>query len=188
VETSIEDFPEDELPSEWDWRNVNGYDFTTPIRDQKGCGSCYSLSMLSTLEARTKIMYGKTRILAPQFILDCNYYTEGCDGGWPLLIGFFLESFGVPLESCSPYKAFTVGTSCSDHKNCPPAIAVEKSTYIGGYYGSASESNIMKEIRSRGPVVTDFLVPVTFSYYTSGIFSDDHEKELKRAKKSEEAR
>jgi len=37
---------------------------------------------------------------------------------------------------------------------------------------------MMKEIRSRGPIVGDFKVPVTFSYYTSGIFSEDHAKML----------
>lgn len=31
----------------------------------------------------------------------------------------------------------------------------------------------MKEIRSRGPIVADFKAPIEFSFYTSGIFSDD---------------
>lgn len=31
---SIEDFPEEELPESWDWRDVDGFDFTSPVRDQ----------------------------------------------------------------------------------------------------------------------------------------------------------
>ena len=38
----------------------------------------------------------------------------------------------------------------------------------------------MKEIRSRGPIVGDLEVPLSFSYYKSGIFSDDHSKILKK--------
>ena len=37
---------------------------------------------------------------------------------------------------------------------------------------------MMKEIRSRGPIIADFLVPFSFSYYSHGIFSDDHAQML----------
>jgi hypothetical protein len=36
--------PDSELPEQWDWRNVNGFDFTGPVRDQKACGSCYAMA------------------------------------------------------------------------------------------------------------------------------------------------
>lgn len=42
----------------------------------------------------------------------------------------------------------------------------------------------MKEVRSRGPIVADFRVPFTFSYYTSGIFSEDHERNLKKKRRN----
>lgn len=38
---------------------------------------------------------------------------------------------------------------------------------------------MMKELRSRGPIVADLNVPIGFSYYKEGIFSDDHEIALK---------
>ncbi len=37
---------------------------------------------------------------------------------------------------------------------------------------------MMKELRAHGPVVADLEVPMSFSYYTSGIFSDDYDKLL----------
>jgi len=43
----------------------------------------------------------------------------------------------------------------------------------------------MKEIRARGPIVADLNVPLSFSYYTNGIFSDDHEFELHKQGKSD---
>jgi len=63
-------------------------------------------------------------------------------------------------------------------------VKVERATYIGGCYGAASELSMMKEIRARGPIVADIKVPLTFSFYTSGIFSDDHAKELSRMRAS----
>lgn len=105
----MDSFPESELPRAWDWRNVNGFDFTTPVRDQRGCGSCYTISILGCLEAKVLIQHAVARVLSPQFLLDCNFYVEGCDGGWPILNGFFLEQYSAPLESCAPYQAFTVG-------------------------------------------------------------------------------
>ena len=48
-----------DLPSSWDWRNVNGYDFTSKVRDQGGCGSCYAMSFIGTLESRAKILTGQ---------------------------------------------------------------------------------------------------------------------------------
>lgn len=49
---------EADLPKEWDWRNVSGYDFTTPLKDQKGCGSCYTMSFIASIESRLKIQTG----------------------------------------------------------------------------------------------------------------------------------
>lgn len=37
---------------------------------------------------------------------------------------------------------------------------------------------MMKELISRGPIIGDFKAPISFSYYTSGIFSEDHVKSL----------
>lgn len=57
-EVEVEDFPEGELPESWDWRNVSGYDFTSPVRDQGACGSCYIISFVTSIESRAKILNG----------------------------------------------------------------------------------------------------------------------------------
>ena len=33
LKTSIEDISDEELPSEWDWRDVNGYNFVSSVMD-----------------------------------------------------------------------------------------------------------------------------------------------------------
>lgn len=80
---------------------------------------------------------------------------EGCSGGWPLLSGYYGEDFGIPLESCAPYEATTSGHTCAMYKDCPPAVKVEKSGYVGGYYGNANELILMKEIRMNGALSGD---------------------------------
>ena len=55
---SPDDIPDSELPQQFDWRDVNGYDFTGAVRDQKGCGSCYSFAFAQTMQSRLKVKYG----------------------------------------------------------------------------------------------------------------------------------
>ena len=30
---NVEDIPEEDLPKKWDWRDVNGFDFSGEVRD-----------------------------------------------------------------------------------------------------------------------------------------------------------
>jgi len=41
---SADEIPDSELPESLDWRNFDGYDFTSKLRDQGHCGSCYTIS------------------------------------------------------------------------------------------------------------------------------------------------
>lgn len=53
------DIPDSEIPEKLDYRDVDGYDFTSYFRDQGKCGSCYTISMTQVMEARIKLKYGK---------------------------------------------------------------------------------------------------------------------------------
>ena len=57
--SKAEDIPDSELPENFDLRNINGYDFVGPVRDQRGCGSCYTQSFLTIVESRLKMIYGR---------------------------------------------------------------------------------------------------------------------------------
>ena len=56
---NAQDIPESEIPEAYDFRNINGYDFTGPVRDQGKCGSCYTVAFVQAAEARLKLKYGK---------------------------------------------------------------------------------------------------------------------------------
>ena len=53
------DIPDSEIPEQLDYRDIDGYDFTSYFRDQGKCGSCYTISMTQVMEARIKLKYGK---------------------------------------------------------------------------------------------------------------------------------
>ena len=80
-----------------------GYDFTPEVKDQGHCGSCYSFTTVGMLESRIKLWFGVDRPLSTQFLLDCNFLTEGCHGGFGMLNGSFLQAFYTVDEACAPY-------------------------------------------------------------------------------------
>lgn len=54
----------------------------TGVRDQGGCGSCWSFATIAEIEGRFKMKTTRDLDLSEQHILDCNTFNYGCDGGW----------------------------------------------------------------------------------------------------------
>jgi len=54
----------EELPAAFSWENINGYDFTPKVKDQKSCGSCYAFATNGMLESRIKIWFGVEKNLS----------------------------------------------------------------------------------------------------------------------------
>lgn len=94
--------------------------------------------------------------------MQCNFWAEGCDGGWSIFVSLFAESFGLVEESCAPYTANTSIQTCKDFESCPIVAKVKSGGPIGKYFGNSSELEMMKEIRTNGPIVADFEPWVTF--------------------------
>ena len=71
------------LPDEFDWRNVDGKNYVSPVRDQAKCGSCYAFGTLGMLEARVRILSNDTKapVFSTQDIVSCSEYSQGCKGG-----------------------------------------------------------------------------------------------------------
>lgn len=124
------------IPSEWDFRNIRNYDFTGPVRDQLECGSCYSLGFIQAIEGRLKLKFARKEVLpqlSTQFLLQCNFLNEGCDGGWGIFHGFFAEQGHLVADDCAPYRARTKGDKCSDYRKCPAVAKIKSSYYVNGY-------------------------------------------------------
>lgn len=58
LQQPLEEIDAEELPSDFRWDDIDGYDFTNPHADQGRCGSCYKLSVNGVLESRIKLWFG----------------------------------------------------------------------------------------------------------------------------------
>ncbi|XP_060581353.1 dipeptidyl peptidase 1-like isoform X2 [Ruditapes philippinarum] len=158
------------LPKSFDWRNVNGVNFVSPIRNQASCGSCFAFSAMGMNEARWRVMSNNTAqpVFSPQDIVECSEYSQGCEGGFPYLIGGkYAEDFGLVLEECNPYTGSD--GACSTKKDCPRMYST-KYEYIGGYYGACNEALMRIELVKNGPMAVAFEVYNDFMHYKSGVY------------------
>ena len=171
-EPSFEPAPLDnDLPSAWDWRDVNGVDFVSPVRNQGGCGSCYAFASMGMLEARLRILTNNTvqDVFSPQDVISCSEYSQGCEGGFEYLIaGKYAEDFGVVKEECNRYLGHDT-KQCGTKSSCARRHA-HQYRYVGGYFGACSESAMLTELVKNGPIAVAFEVYGDFGHYRSGIY------------------
>ncbi|XP_042905828.1 dipeptidyl peptidase 1 [Parasteatoda tepidariorum] len=157
------------LPDEFDWRNVNGINYVSPIRNQGSCGSCYAFSSLAMLESRLRIMTNNSLQVqfSPQDIVSCSVYSQGCEGGFPYAIaGKYAQDFGVLPEECFPYEGQDSG--CNEKKCKRYYVADYK--YVGGFFGGCNEELMRLEIVKNGPLTVAFQVYPDFMLYQGGIY------------------
>lgn len=96
------------LPETFDWRNVEGVDWTTSIKDQLQdlCGSCWAFGALGGLESAVKLWNNNPTLdvdLSEQYLLSCS--GGGCDGWYLSWALRWIEKNGMISESCFPYQA-----------------------------------------------------------------------------------
>ena len=87
------------------WNPIDYTQQCGKVRNQGQCGSCYSFSMLNTIECSYAIKTGVIVDLSRQQIVDCNSITGGCNGGNPPAVAFYAKSQGMMTESDYPYVA-----------------------------------------------------------------------------------
>ena len=174
INTPLDEIDEKTLPKNWDWRDVGGENFYSEEIIQGGCGSCYAVSTISILESRLRIktLNKDQTKLSIQFPVSCSFYTEGCKGGYPIVLGKFFHDFEIIPRECFEYQ--------KNDKNCENVCDYEKYEkkyfvsdygYIGGFYGAATEALMMKELRARGPITGNLRTPFMFSMFSGGIYS-----------------
>jgi cathepsin C len=125
------------IPQSWDWRNISGENFVSPVRDQGQCGSCYSFGSSAMLEARIRIRSknAKQPILSPQDVLSCSNYAQGCSGGFPYLIaGKYGRDYGLLEEACYPYQGIDSACTPNPQPGCNrQRWMTSQYYYIGGF-------------------------------------------------------
>jgi len=115
----------DALPASFDWRNHDGSNWVTPVRDQGICGSCWSFSAVGVTEAIYNINYNDPDLdldLSEQFLdSDCHtsiYGYQNCCGGWNDIALEYIRDSGIPDEGCMSYvDGSSSGCSCNGSCN-----------------------------------------------------------------------
>jgi len=173
------------LPTNWDWRNVDGQNLVTKDLNQhipQYCGSCWAHGSMSSLADRIKILRKGAwpdYNLAIQYILNCGTDVAGsCDGG-SAEGAFPFAQGGIPEDTCMQYEADDNECSAIDTcRNCvgPPGsgtcFAQTNFTmfYVDEFADIQGVENIMSEIYTRGPVAAGIDATV-LETYTGGIIT-----------------
>jgi len=172
-----DDIDINDLPEYINWNNVNGYSFYPPIVNQ-ACGNCYLIAFNSALSSRIMIWTngGMNPDISIQQQLDCNFYTEGCDGGLPINNAKWAWEFELVDTQCYDRATNGVEGQCindlSGSEDCI-TYEVENFYYVGGNYGGVSEELIMKEIVAHGPVTAVLNAPPYLQMYQGCILEQE---------------
>ena len=94
-----------DVPATQDWRTQG---VVTEVKDQGGCGSCWTFSTTGCLESHWAIKTKQTPpILSEQQLVDCagNFNNFGCNGGLPAQAFEYIRyNGGLDSETSYPYE------------------------------------------------------------------------------------
>ncbi len=118
-----------------DWRNRWGWPWLTNIKDQNGCGSCYSFGGVGLVEAMTRIEHCVWSLRSEGDVGDAISFLFGahskCAGGSPEHILKWIEANGIADPGCwSSPNAPTLGKPTPDRLG--RTVELYKYHWIGG--------------------------------------------------------
>jgi C1A family cysteine protease len=158
-------------PAAFDWRNVGGQNYVTPIKNQSSCGSCVAFGTTAAVETTLRKQRGNPNLavdLSEAHLFFCHARARGrsCSNGW--WPNEALDDFrdkGVADEACYPYNLSNTDCSglCSDWAS--------RTVKITGYTALTSNpAGIKEHVSTIGPVSACFVVYQDFFSYTSGVY------------------
>eukprot|EP00918_Siedleckia_nematoides_P063486 GHVU01138207.1.p1 GENE.GHVU01138207.1~~GHVU01138207.1.p1 ORF type:complete len:300 (-),score=14.60 GHVU01138207.1:236-1135(-) len=166
---------------------------------QHSCGSCYSVAATYALQRRYQIAVNATdpsaaarmferNGISPQATVSCSFYNQGCNGGYPYLVGKWAHDSGLHDSRCQAYsgtddicpysekKSITQDESSflrvSDRSACHDGNKWYAANYgyVGGAYEKCNERAIMEEVFRAGPVAAAMDTPGQIFSYSDGVF------------------
>ena len=133
------------------------------VKNQGGCGSCWSYGTMATIESALAITNGgEVPILAEQALVSCDTNNYACNGGWYTAAYNWVIKNGIFTEANWPYKA-TKGT-------CDIETRTKSSLTISGQKYRAGSDQALYAAVTQGPAA----VAVDAGYlqfYSTGLYS-----------------
>lgn len=157
-----------------DWRNFEGVNYVTRVKDQGRCGSCWAFASVAAVESFMLInreAYG-TINLSEQFVIDCTQpgdpYINSCNGGHTNAGMEFIANYGIATERSRGYqvsKGYCRRRSPKTIKR-PQFVPVQL-----GLTFDRSDDNVWKIIEALriGPVTVNMFMDSNGMQYGSGV-------------------
>jgi len=164
------------LPVNYDWRNVDGKAYIGPVRNQGGCGSCYSFGASAAAEGSynwVNELFGENVIdFSEAYIAFClskippySEHFDGCQGSdYDYYELQALTEKGIILEKDFPYQ---------EDENTPCKDDGEPTKFKSWHrIGCTDVEAIKTAIKTFGVVDASVMVNSAFEAYESGIYED----------------
>jgi len=141
--------------------------YTTPIKDQGYCGSCWAFSATEQIESDSMRTLGTSYVLSPAQITQCDNTSSGCRGGWSEhAYNYVQRAGGIELDSDYPYTtALYQGLTGSCSANINKAVIT-----VSGYSTLSGEAAMASYVQTTGPLSV-CVDASSWNSYTSGIMS-----------------
>jgi C1A family cysteine protease len=105
-------------PSSWDWRNATNNnvtgDWTSPVKNQGNCGSCWAFAAVGQVEAVLNLAADNPDLdkdLSDEYLVSDCFSSGSCCGGWHFDALDSIKDHGIPDEACLPYASGSCGCS-----------------------------------------------------------------------------
>lgn len=164
-----------DLPDYFSWTDFDGKDWTTPARDQGGCGGCWLFAALGTFESIINIREGFADLdpdLSEQYVLSCLPKAGSCNGGTLEGALYYISDTsddgnncnGVITESCFPYQADdSIPCSAKSNDWMEYLVPIENCRHVDLGYDNYRMREVLKSwIIENGPVGTNMYVTDLF--------------------------
>jgi len=145
------------------WADV----YTTAVKDQGYCGSCWAFSATEQIESDA-IRLGlltTSDALSPEQIVQCDTVDDGCDGGnTETAFEYVKNAGGLETDEVYPYTSYyDVTGSCTSN-------SADYMVTVADYYSLSDEDSMISHIFSTGPISV-CLDASSWSSYVSGIIT-----------------
>ena len=156
------------LPPAFDWRNATGGNYITAVRNQAGCGSCWAFAATAALEAKALITLqrpGESFDLSEQTMVSCSG-AGSCGGGYLTTAAAYLQSTGLPAESC--YRYDSSNGVCTD---ACPNWRLSAYKMLSAALVPQTVADLKSALVQYGPIPVGMSVYSDFQSYSSGVYT-----------------
>ncbi|KAI4298220.1 hypothetical protein L6164_031804 [Bauhinia variegata] len=148
------------VPASLDWRRKG---VVTPVKKQGRCHSCWAFAATGAIEAINAIVTGNLVRLSEQALVDCDPFSNGCEGGWvDRAFEWVINNGGTYTEATYPYAKKNL--HCQATKQ-----GKKKAVTIDGYVRVAPSEDALLCASIKQPV-TVYLDSTDILFYKEGIY------------------